>query len=123
MNYLMQCPFCHSVKKPNGDTLNLRLQRVELTALSMVLSGRAGISPMMALRIEHWLGDERGGSAAESRGYRSNWPTISGRLAAQQSAPMNRARFARRGEFVAMTAQPSTSRDNRTCGQVIELRT
>jgi len=43
--------------------LLLRLQRVERTALSMVLSGRAGIRPMMALRIEHWLGDERGGSA------------------------------------------------------------
>ncbi len=48
-------------------TLLLRLQRGERSALSMVLSGRACISPMMALRSEHWLGDERGGSAAEPR--------------------------------------------------------
>lgn len=32
-------------------------------ALSRVLNGRAAISPEMALRLEKWLGVERGGSA------------------------------------------------------------
>jgi addiction module HigA family antidote len=32
-------------------------------ALSRVLHGHAGISPEMALRIERWLGVERGGRA------------------------------------------------------------
>ncbi|WP_027816998.1 HigA family addiction module antitoxin [Paraburkholderia bannensis] len=31
--------------------------------LSRVLNERAGISPEMALRIEQWLGEERGGRA------------------------------------------------------------
>ena len=33
-------------------------------ALSRVLNGHAAISPEMALRLEKWLGVERGGSAA-----------------------------------------------------------
>jgi addiction module HigA family antidote len=36
---------------------------VTRAALSRVLNGRAAISPMMALRIESWLGVERGGRA------------------------------------------------------------
>lgn len=36
---------------------------VTRAALSRVLNGRAAISPEMALRIEAWLGVERGGSA------------------------------------------------------------
>ena len=36
---------------------------VTRAALSRVLNGRAAISPMMALRIEAWLGVERGGEA------------------------------------------------------------
>ena len=36
---------------------------VTRTALSRVLNGRAAISPEMALRIEAWLGRERGGRA------------------------------------------------------------
>ena len=36
---------------------------VRRAALSRVLHGRAGISPEMALRIERWLGVERGGRA------------------------------------------------------------
>lgn len=36
---------------------------VDRTTLSKVLNGRAAISPSMALRIEHWLGRERGGAA------------------------------------------------------------
>ena len=36
---------------------------VNRVTLSRVLNGRAGISPEMALRIEAWLGGERGGEA------------------------------------------------------------
>ncbi len=36
---------------------------VSRVALSRVLNGRAAISPDMALRIEAWLGAERGGDA------------------------------------------------------------
>lgn len=36
---------------------------VSRVALSRVLNGRAAISPEMALRIEAWLGAERGGDA------------------------------------------------------------
>lgn len=36
---------------------------VSRMALSRVLNGRAAISPEMALRIEAWLGKERGGNA------------------------------------------------------------
>jgi addiction module HigA family antidote len=36
---------------------------VTRAALSRVLNGRAAISPEMALRIERWLGKDRGGRA------------------------------------------------------------
>ena len=36
---------------------------VTRAALSRVLNGKAGISPEMALRLERWLGAERGGRA------------------------------------------------------------
>jgi addiction module HigA family antidote len=36
---------------------------VDRTTLSKVLNGRAAISPAMALRIERWLGRDRGGAA------------------------------------------------------------
>ena len=36
---------------------------VSRVALSRVLNGRAAVSPEMALRIEAWLGVERGGEA------------------------------------------------------------
>jgi plasmid maintenance system antidote protein VapI len=38
-------------------------QDVSRVALPHVLNGRAAISPEMALRIEAWLGVERGGEA------------------------------------------------------------
>ena len=37
---------------------------VTRAALSRVLNGKAGISPEMALRLERWLGVERGGRAS-----------------------------------------------------------
>ena len=36
---------------------------VSRVTLSRVLNGRAAVSPDMALRIEAWLGNERGGDA------------------------------------------------------------
>jgi addiction module HigA family antidote len=36
---------------------------VDRTTLSKVLNGRGAISPAMALRIERWLGRDRGGAA------------------------------------------------------------
>ena len=46
---------------------------VARVTLSRMLNGRAGISPEMALRIEAWLGVERGGEArlwlAEQNAY------------------------------------------------------
>jgi antitoxin HigA-1 len=36
---------------------------ISRTTLSRVLNGRTPISPTMALRIEAWLGDDRGGGA------------------------------------------------------------
>lgn len=36
---------------------------VSRVTLSRMLNGRAAISPEMALRIEAWLGEDRGGSA------------------------------------------------------------
>lgn len=38
---------------------------VDRTTLSKVLHGRAAISPAMALRIERWLGRDRGGAAEQ----------------------------------------------------------
>jgi addiction module HigA family antidote len=37
---------------------------VTRAALSRIVNGRAAISPEMALRLERWLGVERGGRAA-----------------------------------------------------------
>lgn len=37
---------------------------VSRATLSRVLNGRAAVSPAMALRLEAWLGEERGGRAS-----------------------------------------------------------
>lgn len=48
-----------------GLTVTQAAEQLGITraALSRVLNGRAGISPTMALRLEAWLGVERGGRA------------------------------------------------------------
>jgi len=48
-----------------GITITQAAQQLGVTraALSRVLNGHAAISPEMALRIERWLGVERGGRA------------------------------------------------------------
>jgi addiction module HigA family antidote len=40
-----------------------RQLRVTRSALSRVLNGRAPISPDMALRLDTWMGEQRGGRA------------------------------------------------------------
>lgn len=46
-----------------GVTQSAEQLGVSRVALSRVLNGRAAISPDMALRLEAWLGDDRGGDA------------------------------------------------------------
>lgn len=46
-----------------GVTEAAKQLNVSRVALSRVLNGRAAISPDMALRIEAWLGADRGGDA------------------------------------------------------------
>lgn len=46
---------------------------VSRVALSRVLNGRAAISPEMALRIEAWLGVERGGDARTWLGQQTTY--------------------------------------------------
>lgn len=48
-----------------GLTVTQAAQQLDVSrvTLSRVLNGRAAISPEMALRIEAWLGVERGGEA------------------------------------------------------------
>lgn len=46
-----------------GVTVAAEQLKVSRVALSRVLNGRAAISPEMALRLEAWLGVERGGTA------------------------------------------------------------
>ncbi|KAF1025916.1 MAG: Antitoxin HigA [Burkholderia plantarii] len=64
---------------------------VTRVALSRVLNGRAGISPEMALRIEAWLGVERGGRAdlwvAEQAAY-DLWQTRARGMPKVEPAPL-----------------------------------
>ena len=48
-----------------GLTVTQAAQQLDVSrvTLSRVLNGRAAVSPEMALRIEAWLGAERGGDA------------------------------------------------------------
>ena len=48
-----------------GLSVNQAAQQLDVSrvALSRVLNGRAAVSPERALRIEAWLGPERGGDA------------------------------------------------------------
>lgn len=70
---------------------------VSRVTLSRVLNGRAAISPEMALRLEAWLGKERGGDArvwlAEQSAYdmwqaEKNVRSITNRV---RRAPMSKA--------------------------------
>ncbi|HEY1394165.1 MAG TPA: HigA family addiction module antitoxin [Methylibium sp.] len=57
----MLCGSSHSLDLSVSEAAQqLGVSRV---ALSRVINGRAGISPEMALRLQAWLGVERGGDA------------------------------------------------------------
>jgi len=63
-----------------GQSVNQAAEQLSVSreALSRMLNGRAAISPEMALRIEAWLGKDRGGDAqvwlAEQTAY-DMWQT------------------------------------------------
>jgi addiction module HigA family antidote len=59
---------------------------VTRAALSRVLNGHAALSPAMALRIERWLGAERGGRAALWTAQQAAFDLWQ----AEQSAPLRR---------------------------------
>jgi len=58
---------------------------VDRTTLSKVLNGRAAISPAMALRIERWLGRNRGGAAEVWLGQQMAYDLWQARKAAKAS--------------------------------------
>jgi antitoxin HigA-1 len=67
---------------------------VDRTTLSKVLNGRAGISPMMALRIEQWLGVERGGSAERWLSQQLAYDLWQARVEAKRSKVLSKVRAA-----------------------------
>jgi addiction module HigA family antidote len=67
---------------------------VDRTTLSKVLNGRAGISPMMALRIEQWLGVERGGSAERWLSQQLAYDLWQARGAAKRGKVLSKVRAA-----------------------------
>ena len=62
---------------------------VDRTTLSKVLNGRSGISPMMALRIERWLGKDRGGSAERWLERQLAYDLWQARLSAKRDKVLN----------------------------------
>lgn len=73
---------------------------VSRVTFSRVLNGRAAISPEMALRLEKWLGGERGGSAA-------TW------LAQQAAYDLWQARKASKSEIARVKRLKTTRNDER----------
>ncbi len=72
-----------------------RQLKVARTTLSRLIQGRSAISPEMALRIQAWLGVERGGDArlwlAEQNAY-DMWQAhqkLKGELSKIKPAPLN----------------------------------
>ena len=72
-----------------------RQLKVARTTLSRLIQGRSDISPEMALRIQAWLGVERGGDArlwlAEQNAY-DMWQAhqkLKGELSKIKPAPLN----------------------------------
>jgi len=72
-----------------------RQLKVARTTLSRLIHGRSAISPEMALRIQAWLGVERGGDArlwlAEQNAY-DMWQAhqkLKGELSKIKPAPLN----------------------------------
>ena len=58
---------------------------VDRTTLSKVINGRAAISPLMALRIERWLGRDHGGAAEVWLAQQAAYDLWQARVAAKAS--------------------------------------
>ncbi|KQT13673.1 HigA family addiction module antitoxin [Ramlibacter sp. Leaf400] len=77
---------------------------VSRVTFSRVLNGRAGISPEMALRLEKWLGEERGGSAAAWLAQQAAYDLWQARKASKgRIARVKRLKTAVNGEGLALT--------------------
>ncbi len=72
---------------------------VTRAALSRVLNGRAGVSPEMALRLERWLGAERGGRASVWLGMQAAYDLWHAQKAAK--ARLNRIKPVKLGALAA----------------------
>ena len=67
---------------------------VDRTNVSKVPNGRAAISPAMALRIEHWLGRDRGGAADVWLAQQTAFDLWQARAAMKKSEVLARIRSA-----------------------------
>lgn len=62
---------------------------VDRTTLSKVLNGRGALSPSMALRIERWLGRDRGGAAEVWLAQQTAFDLWQARIAAKKSKALS----------------------------------
>jgi addiction module HigA family antidote len=62
---------------------------VDRTTLSRVVNGRAAISPVMALRIERWLGRDHGGAAEVWLAQQAAYDLWQARVAAKSSKTLS----------------------------------
>jgi antitoxin HigA-1 len=62
---------------------------VDRTTLSKVVNGRAAISPLMALRIERWLGRDHGGAAEVWLAQQTAYDLGQARVAAKASKTLS----------------------------------
>jgi addiction module HigA family antidote len=69
---------------------------VDRTTLSKVLNGRAAISPAMALRIERWLGRDRGGAAEAWLAQQTAYDLWQARQAVKKTRALATVRIASR---------------------------
>ena len=69
---------------------------VDRTTLSKVLNGRAAISPAMALRIERWLGRDRGGAAERWLAQQTAYDLWQARMALKKSKSLSSVKAASR---------------------------
>jgi addiction module HigA family antidote len=69
---------------------------VDRTTLSKVLNGRSAISPAMALRIERWLGRDRGGAAEQWLAQQTAYDLWQARQALKKSKALAAVRSAGR---------------------------
>ena len=67
---------------------------VDRTTLSKVLNGRGAISPAMALRIERWLGRDRGGAAEVWLAQQTAYDLWQARLALKKSKTLQAVKSA-----------------------------